>query len=124
MTNEDEMRKELSLEQREGLLKILKARFEKNIHRHKGLEWAKLQVKLDANPEKLWSLNEMEKPAVNRMLLLLIHKKTNTFFTIVQRKVLKGAEVFATIVKRWNQEKNISRKITPLTWQLLWELTF
>jgi Protein of unknown function (DUF4256) len=53
-------RKELSLEQREELLKALKARFEKNMHRHKGLEWAKVQARLDANTEKLWSLHEME----------------------------------------------------------------
>ncbi|WP_121612478.1 DUF4256 domain-containing protein [Mesobacillus foraminis] len=51
---------QLSLEQREVLFKTLNARFEKNMHRHKGLEWAEVQAKLDANPEKLWSLNEME----------------------------------------------------------------
>jgi hypothetical protein len=53
-------KKELSAEQREALLKTLKARFEKNMNRHQGLEWAKVQAKLDANPDKLWSLNEME----------------------------------------------------------------
>jgi hypothetical protein len=52
---------ELSLEQPEGLLSLLKARFEKNMHRHEGLEWAKVQAKLEANTEKLWSLIEMEK---------------------------------------------------------------
>lgn len=52
---------DVSAEQREALLKTLKARFEKNMHRHTGLEWAKIQAKLDANPEKLWSLNEMER---------------------------------------------------------------
>ncbi|MBO1511064.1 DUF4256 domain-containing protein [Metabacillus bambusae] len=52
--------KELSLEQREELLRALKARFEKNMNRHKDLEWAKVQAKLEANTEKLWSLNEME----------------------------------------------------------------
>ncbi len=51
---------ELSAEQREELLRALKARFEKNMNRHKGLEWAKVQAKLEANPEKLWSLHEME----------------------------------------------------------------
>lgn len=63
MTKESENRtkKELSPEQRKELLEALKARFEKNMHRHKGLEWAKVQAKLDANTEKLWSLNEMEK---------------------------------------------------------------
>lgn len=54
------MAKELSTEQREGLLHTLKARFEKNMNRHQGLEWADVQAKLEANPEKLWSLHEME----------------------------------------------------------------
>ena len=56
-----ERNKELSAEQREELLRALKARFEKNMNRHKGLEWAKVQAKLEANTEKLWSLNEMER---------------------------------------------------------------
>lgn len=54
-------KKELSPEQREELLRALKARFEKNINRHKNLEWAKVQAKLEANAEKLWSLSEMER---------------------------------------------------------------
>lgn len=54
-------KKELSLEQREALLRALKARFEKNMNRHKGLEWANVQAKLESNPEKLWSLGEMER---------------------------------------------------------------
>jgi hypothetical protein len=54
-------KKELSPEQRKELLEVLKARFEENMNRHKGLEWAKVQAKLEANPEKLWSLNEMER---------------------------------------------------------------
>ena len=54
-------KKELSPEQREELLRALKARFEKNMNRHKGLEWAQVQSKLEANAEKLWSLNEMER---------------------------------------------------------------
>lgn len=53
--------KDLKAEQREELLRALKARFEKNMNRHKGLEWAEVQAKLEANPEKLWSLNEMER---------------------------------------------------------------
>src|ERR1043166_6911621 len=53
--------KELSPEQRKALLVVLKARFEKNMSRHKGLEWAKVQAKLEANAEKMWSLNEMER---------------------------------------------------------------
>ena len=51
----------MSQEQREEIIGVLKARFEKNKKRHVGLEWAKLQAKLEADTEKLWSLNEMER---------------------------------------------------------------
>jgi hypothetical protein len=54
-------KKELSPEQREELIRALKARFEKNMNRHEGLEWAKVHAKLEANTKKLWSLNEMER---------------------------------------------------------------
>ena len=54
-------KKDLSPEQREELLRTWKARFEKNMNRHKGLAWDKVQAKLEANAEKLWSLNEMER---------------------------------------------------------------
>lgn len=53
-------KRELSSQQREELLETLEARFEKNMDRHQGLEWDKVKAKLEANPEKLWSLNEME----------------------------------------------------------------
>ncbi|KWX80935.1 hypothetical protein AMQ84_01765 [Paenibacillus riograndensis] len=51
----------LSPEQREGLLETLKARFEKNMNRHQGLEWANVLTKLEAQPDKLWPLHEMER---------------------------------------------------------------
>jgi hypothetical protein len=54
-------KKALSPEQREELLSALKARFEKNRNRHEGLEWARVKAKLEASPEKLWSLSEMER---------------------------------------------------------------
>src|SRR6266550_629500 len=54
-------KKDLSPERGEELLRALQARFEKNMNRHKGLEWAKVQAKLEASAEKLWSLNEMER---------------------------------------------------------------
>ena len=56
-----ETKKELLPARREELLGTLKARFEKNMNRHKGLEWAKVKAKLEAHSEKLWSLNEMER---------------------------------------------------------------
>ena len=54
-------KRDLSPERRAELLRTLKARFEKNMNRHKGLEWAQVQANLEANAEKLWSLNEMER---------------------------------------------------------------
>ena len=61
MNNSTSNKKQLSEKQHEELLRALKARFEKNLNRHKGLEWAKVQAKLEASAEKLWSLNEMER---------------------------------------------------------------
>ncbi len=55
-----ETKRKLSPEQREELLSVLQARFEKNMHRHQGLAWAKIKAKLEANPGKLWSLCELE----------------------------------------------------------------
>ncbi len=54
-------KKELSSEHREALIRTLKDRFEKNMNRHKGLEWDKVQARLEAHAEKMWSLNEMER---------------------------------------------------------------
>lgn len=61
MNNINSNRKKLEPKQLEKLLGALKTRFEKNINRHKGLEWTKAQARLEANPEKLWSLSEMER---------------------------------------------------------------
>ncbi len=61
LVSEVETKKKLSLEQREELFRALKVRFEKNVNRHKGLKWAKVQAKLEASTERLWSINEMER---------------------------------------------------------------
>lgn len=61
MAKKTTSKKELSRDQREELLSALKVRFEKNMKRHKGVEWDKVQAKLEADAEKLWSLNEMER---------------------------------------------------------------
>jgi hypothetical protein len=60
-SNQISNKKALSSVQREQLVSALKARFEKNMNRHKGLQWSAVQAKLEANSEKLWSLNEMER---------------------------------------------------------------
>src|SRR5690348_274105 len=59
--NVNSNKKDLPSKQREELLKTLQTRFEKNMSRHKGLEWTQVQAKLEATAEKLWSLNEMER---------------------------------------------------------------
>ncbi|MGE0405506.1 MAG: DUF4256 domain-containing protein [Candidatus Korobacteraceae bacterium] len=61
MSNIGSTKKELSPKQRDELLRALKARFENNMDRHHGISWSAIQAKLEANTEKLWSLNEMEK---------------------------------------------------------------
>src|SRR6195256_3441829 len=61
MNNINRNKRELAPKQRQELLRVLKNRFEKNMNRHKGLEWTKVQAKMEAHPEKLWSLNEMER---------------------------------------------------------------
>src|SRR5258706_3612352 len=62
--------------------------------------------------------------AVNRTLLVMIKRRANTFFMIVQRKVLRAAEVFATTVKRWRRGKKINQKITLLIWRLPTAVSF
>src|SRR4051812_25421461 len=61
MKNITSTKKQFLPQQREDLLRTLKARFDKHLNRHKGVEWAKVQAKLEANSEKLWSLQEMER---------------------------------------------------------------
>jgi len=61
MKNNIGNREELTLEQAEKLTETLQIRFEENMNRHSGLDWSDVQAKLEAHPEKLWSLNEMEK---------------------------------------------------------------
>ena len=72
------LKKELSSKQCEQLIMTLKDRFEKNMNRHKGLEWSKIQAKLEVNTEKLWSLNEMEKTG-GEPDVVAYDKKTNEY---------------------------------------------
>ncbi|OGK21299.1 hypothetical protein A3C23_02210 [Candidatus Roizmanbacteria bacterium RIFCSPHIGHO2_02_FULL_37_13b] len=78
MNNITSNKKKLSQEQREELLESLKARFEKNMNRHKGLDWTKVLDKLQANSEKLWSLFEMERTG-GEPDVVGYDKKTNEF---------------------------------------------
>lgn len=73
--------KELSPEQAEELIKALKTRFEKNMNRHAGLEWAAVQEKLEAKPDKLWSLHEMERTGGEPDVVGLYQKTGEFIFT-------------------------------------------
>ena len=106
------------------LLRTLKTRFEKNMNRHKGVAWAKVQAKLEANTEKLWSLNEMERTGGEPDVVGQERRRANTSFLIVQRKLLGIAQVFVTTVKGWNRGKNIDQKLPPWIWQRPWALSF
>lgn len=83
-------KKELSPEQREELLTGLKTRFEKNMHRHEGVEWAGVQEKLEANPEKLWSLHEMERTEGEPDVIGYDEKKEAYLFCDCSKESPKG----------------------------------
>ena len=120
MSNLSSKKKELPAEQSEELLRVLRARFEKNMNRHKGLEWGKVQTRLEANPGKLWSLNEMERTGGEPDVVGHDKKTGDTFSAIVRRKRPRAAEMFVTTVKRWRRGKNLSRKITRWIWPPPW----
>ncbi|GGJ64766.1 hypothetical protein GCM10007111_28350 [Virgibacillus kapii] len=84
------MTKELSKEQREALLHALRDRFEKNMHRHKGLEWDNVQAKLANNTEKLWSLNEMERTGGEPDVVIYDKKKNEFIFYDCSKESPKG----------------------------------
>ena len=120
-----ETKKELSPKQREELLRALKARFEKNMNRHKGLEWAKVQARLEANPEKLWSLNEMERTG-GEPDVVGQDKKTGEyiFFDCSRGKSQRPQSVFVTTVKGWSRGRNIKPKTPPWIWPRPWASSF
>src|SRR6184192_3743300 len=113
-------KKDLSPEQREELLRALKARFEKNMNRHKVSNGLKYKQSCKAILKNCGHSTKWKELAANRMLLVMTKRRANTSFLIVQRKVLKAAEVFVTIVKRWRKGKNINQKITLLIWHWPW----
>jgi hypothetical protein len=90
MSNISSNHKKLSSEQVAALLKVLQARFEKNMHRHQGLEWAKVQARLEANPEKLWSLHEMERTGGEPDVVGHDNKTGETIFTDCSAESPKG----------------------------------
>jgi len=85
---------------------------------------AKVQAKLEAHTEKLWSLNEMERTGGEPDVVGLIKRRANTFFMIVQRNPKGRRSVLLRPRSAGVKEKNISREITLLIWLLPWALNF
>jgi hypothetical protein len=85
MTKKASIKKQLSLEEREEIISVLKRRFLKNMHRHQGVDWIAVEKRLEGAPVKLWSLNEMERSGGEPDVVIL-GKKTNdyTFFDCSQ----------------------------------------
>ena len=89
-TNGCNKQKDMKAKQREELLGVLKARFEKNPNRHKGIEWAKVEAKLETNPEKLWSLSEMERTGGEPDVVGFDKKKSEYIFYDCSAESPKG----------------------------------
>jgi hypothetical protein len=81
---------ELSPQKREALLCVLKDRFEKNLSRHQGVDWVKVEARLKANPEKLWSLNEMERTGGEPDVIGLDRKTGEVLFSDCSAETPRG----------------------------------
>ena len=99
------MKKELSVAERDDLLSVLKARFEKNMNRHKGLEWAKVQAKLEGNTEKLWSLSEMERTGGEPDVVGLDKKTGEYIFYDCSTESPKGRRSLCYDREAWESRK-------------------
>ena len=124
MNGSNRSKKAVDSEQRKELLAALKARFEQNMNLHRGLEWAKVQTKLEANAEKLWSLNEMERTGGEPDVVGQDKKTGEYIFYDCSAESPKGRRSIATTARRWIQGKSINRPTTPWIWRLPWALRF
>ena len=107
-------KRKLSVKESEQLLGVLKTRFEKNMKRHKGLEWAKVQTRLAANPEKLWSLNEMEKTGGEPDVVGRDQKTGEYIFFDCSPETPKGRVSVCYDRKGWESRKEHRPKTTAM----------
>jgi hypothetical protein len=114
---------ELTRKQREDVLKTLKARFEKNMNRHKAVEWEKVQARLEGSAEKLWSLHEMERTGGEPDVVGHDKKTGEYIFYDCSAESPKGRGVFVTTAKGWSPGKNIGRKTALSIWRRPWALS-
>lgn len=99
------MSKQLSAEAAKELLNILKKRFEKHMDRHKGMDWAKIQAKLEANPKKLWSLDEMEATDGEPDVIAYDQQKDEYLFCDCSAESPKGRRSLCYDQEAWNSRK-------------------
>src|SRR6476660_6313279 len=92
-------KKQLAPKQREDLLATLQARFAKNMARHKAMEWTKVKTRLQARPEKLWSLNEMERTSGEPDVIGQDKDKDEYIFVDAPRKLPRVALVSVMMTK-------------------------
>lgn len=117
-------KKELSLEQVEELLNTLQERFEKNLNRHSDLEWAKVQAKLEANTEKLWSLNEMEATGGEPDVIDYDKDTDEYIFYDCSAESPKGRRSVCYDREALEARKNINLKTVLSIWQRKWALNY
>jgi hypothetical protein len=104
------------------LLNILQTRFEKNNRRHAGLEWAKVQARLQANQDKVWSLNEMERTGGEPDVVGYDAKTREYIFYDCSEESPKGRRSICYDRKSRIQEKNMRLKPMQSAWRRLWVL--
>ena len=117
-------KKELSSSERAELFQSLKSRFEKNKNRHKGLEWSKVQATLESNPEKLWSLKEMEKTGGEPDVVGFDKKSGEFIFYDCSAESPKGRRSVCYDHEGLDREKNLNLKTTRFIWPLPWGSSF
>jgi len=113
-------KKELLSEQSKELLKTLKNRFEKNLHRHKGLEWVAIQSKLEANKEKHWTLNEMEITGGEPDVVGYDNKPGEYIFYDCSAESPKGRRSVCfdhEVLEKWKENK---QQTAGVRWQQIW----
>lgn len=99
------MSKQLSAEAAQELLKVLKKRFEKHMDRHQGMDWSKIQAKLEANPKKLWSLDEMEATEGEPDVIAYDQKTDEYVFCDCSPESPKGRRSLCYDLDAWNSRK-------------------
>ncbi len=99
------MSKVLTAQESEGLLKVLKARFEKHMDRHEGMDWKKIQAKLEANPKKLWSLDEMESTDGEPDVIGYDKQTDEYLFCDCSAESPKGRRSLCYDLEAWNARK-------------------